>query len=89
MAPRGKFQEHVEPLQSIPRVLSIPVIAYPETGSFPESAMVPVPLHQPLFPGTVQEALPETVAFGRAVPGLFTVEDESQPPADAQAASQM
>jgi hypothetical protein len=42
-------------------------------------------LHQPLLPGDEQEVDPETVASGRECPGLFSVEDESHPPAFAQA----
>ena len=50
---------------------------------------VPVPLHQPLSPGDVQDVVPETVASGREVPGFFSVEDELQPPAFAEAAVQI
>jgi hypothetical protein len=62
---------------------------YPLTGSFPLKCNVPTPLHQPLLPADEQVVDPETVASGRELPGLFSVEDESQPPAFAQAEVQI
>ena len=62
--PSGNAQVQAGPLHSIPALLSIPVMLYPVIGSLPDRLIVPVPLHQPLFPGMLQAVDPLTVAGG-------------------------
>ena len=62
--PSGKAMAQAGPLHNNPVSPSIPVMLYPDNGSLPDRLMVPMPRHQPLFPGMLQAVDPLTVAGG-------------------------
>lgn len=62
--PSGNDQVQDGPLHNIPASPSMPVMLYPANGSLPDRLMVPVPVHQPLFPDTLQTVDPLTIAGG-------------------------